>query len=166
MVEKPIEWRRFERVELEGEVAHAAPRATGVSPVSSPPSLLKEFERVLRENERLHLEVSTLRAEAARTGNGAAKYRAELESAREELAQLEGDATSAPVGTPETPSAAHTSASAEQAAGPSTDGLAAVAGVVAGYLFTNPTGANVRLVQDALLNRGVGSIISGGRSGD
>ncbi|MBM3290843.1 MAG: hypothetical protein FJY92_11895, partial [Candidatus Hydrogenedentes bacterium] len=65
MIEKPLEWRRFERVELEGQVARTAPRPTA-SPVFTTPSLLQEFERVLRENERLQMEVNTLRAEALR----------------------------------------------------------------------------------------------------
>ena len=158
MIEKPIEWRRFERVELEGDVARTAPRATGVTPATpTPPSLLREFERVLRENERLQIEVSTLRAEVERSNGRPQKIREELEHARAELDRLDSGPASIPFPSADAPSDASkpretTSEDSEVATQPEN-----VARVVAGYIFPDPTEAHVRLVTDALRARGIAS---------
>lgn len=149
MIEKPIEWRRFEPVELEGEVARTASRRPAIQPAPSAPSLLKEFERVLRENERLQLEISSLRAATAKNGNGTNKYRDELESARAELARIEGGDETAPVVSSDirpTPS---------PASNVDTVPVGKIAEVVAGYIFANPTDPHIRLVSDALKARGI-----------
>ena len=158
MVEKPIEWRRFERVELEGQVAHAASSGTVVSQPSSPPSLLHEFERVLRENERLHLEIATLRAEAARNGSGTSKYREELESARIELDRIEGDSDAQPVNQPGPAPVSAVKNNRDVAENSQTVAQPSIATVIAGYIFANPTDQNIRLVQDALRARGLGEV--------
>ncbi|NUM53108.1 MAG: hypothetical protein HUU46_05640 [Candidatus Hydrogenedentes bacterium] len=149
MIEKPIEWRRFERVELEGDVARTAPRGPVIPAVPNPPSLLQEFERVLRENERLRLEVATLRAEADRNGVGTEKFRKELRSASVELAMIEGPAPSAGSAPSVEP------VSPEPAAEAIGESPSPVAAVVAEYIFGQPTEGNIRLVEDALRGRGL-----------
>jgi len=164
MIEKPIEWRRFERVELEGEVARTAPRTANVSPVSTPPSLLHEFERVLRENERLQLEIARLRGEAAKSAGRTPRFREELESAGLELARMEGTPNapqSAPAAVPAAPAHDDT---AEQGATSEFLPIADIARIVAGYIFSIPSPARIRLVEDALRGSGFASRIAGGES--
>lgn len=152
MLEKPIEWRRFERVELEGQVARTAPRNPVLPSVPATPSLLQEFERVLRENERLRLEVSTLRAEKGRNGSGTEKFREELKSAKAELARIEE-----PVVEPSQPHVADSLDTVSQADAQSEreTSQADLAAVVAEYIFSKPTKGNIKLVADALRARGV-----------
>ena len=155
MLEKPLEWRRFERVELEGEVARIAPRISSASSVSPTPSLLQEFERILRENERLQIEIATLREEAARNDSGTHRYREELKSARVELAQLEGDPKALQ---PTRVSDPHTRTDHQEGAPivpAETNTLSNVAAIIAGYIFADPSDMNVRLVADALRARGL-----------
>jgi hypothetical protein len=156
MLEKPLEWRRFERVELEGEVARAASRPPVVSSVPPTPSLLQEFERVLRENERLQMEVTALRGESGRNGSETAKFRNELRTARIELRQIEGEPS-----TPERDAGypAHELVKSNDKHNTSPESrekdLLEVARLVAGYLFPEPTDLNVRLVKDAMRARGI-----------
>jgi regulator of replication initiation timing len=158
--QKPIEWRRFERVQLEGDVAKPAtsqpsnlpPAAATPKPAHSPaaaaPSLLHEFERVLRENERLRMDLSKLREKLAGNSNGTPDRRKEqrrspdisiLASDHELLAAALMEEEKA-----ETPEARTPAAPKES-----------VAQVVAGYIFDKPTEQQIRLISDALRGRGI-----------
>ena len=161
--QKPIEWRRFERVQLEGEVAKPAtahspnlpPAAAAPAPAHTPaattPSLLHEFERVLRENERLRMELSKMRDRAAGNSSGTRKQREEPRRGRPDISILSSDH--------ELQSAAmaeEVQPDFHEAPAPATP-KESLAQVVAGYIFDKPTEQNVRLIADALRGRGIAS---------
>lgn len=156
--QKPIEWRRFERIQLEGEVAKGAsarpapslpPSPSAYPPAKNAPSLLHEFERVLRENERLRLELSTLREKYSENNGETGNNRDEQRRNRPGIALLSGgDSDHKEPSADLTPDASMVTAPVARPA-------ESIAQVVAGYVFDKPTGRNIRLVADALRARGI-----------
>lgn len=159
--QKPIEWRRFERVQLEGEVAKPAashpsslpPAATTPKPTHTPattaPSLLHEFERVLRENERLRMDLSKLREKIAGNSGGTPDRRKEQRRGRPDISILASDHELQAAAL-----AQETKADIPEAPVPAAP-KESIAQVVAGYIFDKPTEQNIRLVTDALQARGI-----------
>lgn len=156
--QKPIEWRRFERVQLEGEVAKGTsarpatplpPSPATHTPATAAPSLLHEFERVLRENERLRLELSKLQEKAVENKNETRNSREEQRRKRPEIAILpEAEPVRDDPRAELKPDEPMMPAAAVQ----SDESLAKV---VASYIFEEPTEQNIRLVADALRARGI-----------
>ena len=158
--QKPIEWRRFERVQLEGEVTKPAaarpanlpptpPPAPTHTPATTTPSLLHEFERIRRENERLRMELSKLREKAAENVGGTRNHREEPRRGSPDISILFSDhelqaSALAEEAVAEIPEAPVPAAPKES-----------IAQVVAGYIFDKPTEQNVRLIADALQGRGI-----------
>ena len=184
MANKPIEWRRFEPVELAGPRERIVwqptdPRGTDTV------SVLREFERILRENERLRIESSSVRVDVPRPsnghgngnshgnsagngnghGNGArerdkrlARVQEDLEAARNQVTQLQAEmsALQHPHVVPFRP--APDSPAAANAGAPTESNASTArkaAEVVASYLFDDPSEPQIRLVEDALRSRGL-----------
>ncbi|HRK35835.1 MAG TPA: hypothetical protein PLJ47_14655 [Candidatus Hydrogenedentes bacterium] len=154
MLEKPAEWRRFEPVELEGSIGRATSRAMAPVLHESTSSLVREFERVLRENERLKSECAELRTHAAKSGNETVRFQEDLDAARSELARLQANLEDQRASARETTDLPPAPENVSMPANPS-NALRQTAEVVAGYLFSDPTGPQIRLVEDALRARGL-----------
>lgn len=176
MLEKPLEWRRFEPVELEGEVVRVGSRAMGPR-FAEPNPMVREFERVLRDNERLQNENVCLRAEllkyaatpdvAREREQQLARLQEDLDASRAQVERLQAEITALKDFRQQTPPAP-ISIAAAQPEHPETSAVATspsptvagaaeadVAEVVASYLFAEPTAPQLRLVSDALRARGV-----------
>jgi hypothetical protein len=186
MAGKPIEWRRFEPLELEEKAPVFIPSASDALPQQDFMSLLRAFERALRENERLRRECAELRnnakaAEKRKTtssgGNGERDFRAEerlqrsqaiIRELREKALEIQSESRDQGPGTradmqvegPETPADEETT-NVIPAYGDDVK-LRRIAEVAAAWLFASPNEQNVRLVEDALRGRGVDSLLNGG----
>lgn len=191
MAGKPVEWRRFEPLELEEKAPVLVPSTTDAPPQSAPPhdflSLLRAFERALRENERLRNECSELRSKAKSAemknaksgGNGGATFRAEerLRRAQANIRELREKALGiqseihgrVPESRADIEVAAPAASGEEESASDSPPNradakLRQIAQVAAAWVFAAPTEQNVRLVEDALRGRGIDALLNGGPS--
>lgn len=193
MAGKPVEWRRFEPLELQEKVPVFVPSASDAPSQSAAPpqdfvSLLRAFERALRENERLRKECAELRSMAKSAkektakvgGNGGGEFRAEerlrraqanIRELREKALGIQSEISGrAPAARAEIEVEAPVPQGEEEPAGdlpPSCADarLRRIAQAAAAWVFAAPTEQNVRLVEDALRGRGIDALLNGGPSG-
>lgn len=187
MVQKPVEWRRFEPVELPEQ------RRPPLKPIALEPPppevdvllLMRAFERALRDNERLHAKCAALRAEAHRRAEPAPQPEKSPPPAPPEPADEDGDpmaramrrlradverileqhdsAGAKPAHDYATAARCGAAAAAAQPAAesePAVSALEYLARVVAEWVWTEPTAPQVRLVKDALCARGIREVLA------
>jgi hypothetical protein len=184
MVQKPVEWRRFEPVELPEQ------RRPSLKPILlEPPAsevdaflLMRVFERALQDNDRLQAECASLRTELRRRAEAPLqpespaapapsestsdegdpmaramrRLRADVERILERHDAAAGKAAQESTSRVETGAAGPAAAEHESAL----SALEYLARIVAEWIWAEPTPPQVRLVKDALCARGIREVLT------